>query len=93
MTFQINGRSAALVLAFVAGVHVGMPALTQARPVEKFEPAESLEGNYLAAVVAGSARDLGAASIYLREAIKNDPQNSELLERGFVAFLADGAIN
>ncbi|WP_346361285.1 tetratricopeptide repeat protein [Bosea sp. (in: a-proteobacteria)] len=93
MTFQINGRSAALVLAFVSGLHVGMPALAQARPVEKFEPAESLEGNYLAAVVAGSARDLGAASIYLREAIRNDPQNSELLERGFVAFLADGAMN
>ena len=93
MTFQINGRSAALALAFVAGLHVGMPALAQARPVEKFEPAESLEGNYLAAVVAGSARDLGAASIYLREAIRNDPQNSELLERGFVAFLADGAMN
>jgi len=93
VTFQINGRSAALVLAFVSGLHVGMPALAQARPVEKFEPAESLEGNYLAAVVAGSARDLGAASIYLREAIRNDPQNSELLERGFVAFLADGAMN
>lgn len=93
MTFQINGRSAALVLAVIAGLHVGMPALAQARPVEKFEPAESLEGNYLAAVVAGSARDLGAASIYLREAIKNDPKNSELLERGFVAFLADGAMN
>ena len=93
VTFQINGRSAALVLAFVSGLHVGLPALAQARPVEKFEPAESLEGNYLAAVVAGSARDLGAASIYLREAIRNDPQNSELLERGFVAFLADGAMN
>jgi tetratricopeptide (TPR) repeat protein len=93
VTFQIDGRGAALVLAFIAGLHVGMPALAQARPVEKFEPAESLEGNYLAAVVAGSARDLGAASIYLREAIKNDPQNNELLERGFVAFLADGAMN
>lgn len=93
VTFQIDGRSAALMLAFIAGLHVGMPALAQARPVDKFEPAESLEGNYLAAVVAGSARDLGAASIYLREAIKNDPQNSELLERGFVAFLADGAMN
>lgn len=95
MTFQIDGRgrNAALVLAFLAGLHVGLPAQAQARPVDKFEPAESLEGNYLAAVVAGSARDLGAASVYLREAIKNDPQNSELLERGFVAFLADGAMS
>ncbi|MFN3673351.1 MAG: tetratricopeptide repeat protein, partial [Bosea sp. (in: a-proteobacteria)] len=36
--------------------------------------------------------DLGAASVYLREAIKGDPQNNDLLERGFVAFLADGAM-
>lgn len=94
VTFQIDGRgrSAVLALAFLAGLHFGLPALAQARPVDKLEPAESLEGNYLAAVVAGSARDLGAASIYLREAIKNDPQNGDLLERGFVAFLADGAM-
>jgi tetratricopeptide (TPR) repeat protein len=43
-------------------------------------------------VVAGAGRDLAAASAYLREAIKDDPQNSDLLERGFVAFLADGAM-
>jgi len=86
------GRGALLALAFLAILHTGAPAQAQARPVDKFEPAESLEGNYLAAVVAGSGRDLGAASVYLREAIKNDPQNGELLERGFVAFLADGAM-
>ncbi len=95
MTFQSGrGRGALLALAFLAILQAGVsiPAQAQARPVEKFEPAESLEGNYLAAVVAGSGRDLGAASVYLREAIKDDPQNSELLERGFVAFLADGAM-
>jgi tetratricopeptide (TPR) repeat protein len=99
VTFQIDGRSAALVLALIAGLQLGPMAPAWAAPAEragaaeKFEPAESLEGNYLAAVVAGAARDLGAASIYLREAVKNDPQNGELLERGFVAFLADGAMS
>lgn len=96
VTFKSDGRgrSAVLALAFLAFLQTGasIPARAEARPVEKFEPAESLEGNYLAAVVAGSGRDLGAASVYLREAIKDDPQNSELLERGFVAFLADGAM-
>lgn len=96
MTFQSDGRGrgALLALAFLAILQTGVsvPAQAQARAAEKFEPAESLEGNYLAAVVAGSGRDLGAASVYLREAIKDDPQNSELLERGFVAFLADGAM-
>ncbi|KUL96976.1 hypothetical protein DK26_03170 [Bosea sp. WAO] len=96
VTFQSDGRGrgAVLALAFLAFLQTGasISARAEARPIEKFEPAESLEGNYLAAVVAGSGRDLGAASVYLREAIKDDPQNSELLERGFVAFLADGAM-
>ena len=96
VTFKCDGRgrSAVLALAFLALLQSGVPfsAQAQARPVEKFEAAESLEGNYLAAVVAGAGRDLAAASAYLREAIKDDPQNSDLLERGFVAFLADGAM-
>lgn len=96
VTFQIHGRgrSAIMALALLAGLQVSAPVMAQDQvsPAEKLEPADSLEGNYLAAVVAGASRDLGAASVYLREAIKNDPQNSELLERGFVAFLADGAM-
>jgi tetratricopeptide (TPR) repeat protein len=60
--------------------------------VDRFEPADSLEGNYLAAIVAGAARDAGAAATFLREAIKSDPRNADLLERAFIAFLADGAM-
>ncbi|MBV9078730.1 MAG: tetratricopeptide repeat protein [Methylobacteriaceae bacterium] len=55
-----------------------------------FAPADSLEGNYLAAYIAGTARDTAAAAIYYREALKEDPRNPELLERAFVALLADG---
>ncbi len=72
-----------------------VPALASApkqRQPERFEPADSIEGNYLAALIAGSARDTGAAATFLREALKYDPRNMELLERSFVAFLADGAM-
>lgn len=96
MTFRIKGRSAstAVVLALLLGLQAGAAAQGAAatRTNEQLEPADSLEGNYLAAIVAGAGRDLGAASVYLREAIKGDPQNFDLLERGFVAFLADGAM-
>lgn len=96
MTFRKNGhaRRATLALSLLIALNVGAAAqATTTRTTEPLEPADSLEGNYLAAIVAGAGRDLGAASIYLREAIKGDPQNSELLERGFVAFLADGSMN
>lgn len=53
-------------------------------------PAESAAGNYLAAVVAGAARDTRAAALYFREALRDDPNNPELLERAFVALLANG---
>ena len=56
------------------------------------EPAASLEGNFLSAYIAGSARDTAAATIFFREAIQEDPRNQELLERGFVAFLGNGSM-
>lgn len=101
MTFRMNGRGAGatLALALLVALHAGAAAqattqaTAQTRTTEPFEPAESLEGNYLAAIVAGAGRDLGAASVYLREAIKGDPKNNDLLERGFVAFLADGSMD
>ncbi|CAA9304611.1 MAG: FOG: TPR repeat, partial [uncultured Microvirga sp.] len=81
---------AAVLFTFVAGAAPN-PA---ARPVPPaaYEPADSLEGNYLAAYIAGVARDTVAAANYYREALKGDPRNPELLERAFVAFLADGAM-
>jgi tetratricopeptide (TPR) repeat protein len=59
---------------------------------EALRPAQSLEGNFLSAYVAGTARDTDAASLFFREAIQDDPGNQELLERGFVAFLASGSM-
>ncbi len=89
---RASGTAAALsLLMFLPAVAVAQGA-TQPRAADSLEPGDSLEGNYLAAIVAGASRDLGAASVYLREAIKEDPQNNDLTERAFVAFLADGAM-
>ncbi len=97
MTFRMKGRGprTALALAFLLAFQAAAMAqgAVATRTTQPLEPADSLEGNYLAAIVAGAGRDLGAASTYLREAIKGDPQNADLLERGFVAFLADGAMS
>ena len=64
----------------------------ESSPISEYEPAESLEGNFLAAYIAGAAKDTSAAASFYREAVKGDPKNAELLERAFVSLLADGAM-
>jgi tetratricopeptide (TPR) repeat protein len=88
------------VLALVLGtICLGAsPALARRTPpitatqAPTFQPAESLEGNYLAAYIAGASRDTTAAATFYREALKEDPRNPELLERAFISLLADGAM-
>ncbi|WP_246690408.1 tetratricopeptide repeat protein [Microvirga aerophila] len=80
-------------LVFSMAGLLAAPALAvNTDPNETLRPAMSLEGNYLAAYVAGSARDTAAATTFFREAIQIDPRNQELLERAFVAFLANGSM-
>jgi tetratricopeptide (TPR) repeat protein len=59
-------------------------------PNSVYTPADSLEGNFLAAYIAGASRDTSAAALFYREALRDDPKNPELLERAFLALLADG---
>ena len=47
-------------------------------------------GNYLAARHAGAQRDSAAAAAFFRAALRTDPRNGELLERAFIATLAEG---
>ncbi len=61
--------------------------LSVARP---FEVGASLSGNYLAAIIAGAERDTLAASTFFREALRDDPSNRDLVDRAFVAALANG---
>jgi tetratricopeptide (TPR) repeat protein len=49
-------------------------------------------GNYLAARHAGAQRDAAAAAAFFRAALRADPRNGELLERAFLATLAEGDI-
>ncbi len=86
-------RKGLSALVFVAAGLLASPAMAvNTDPDEILRPAESLEGNYLAAYVAGSARDTEAATVFFRQAIQDDPRNQELLERAFVAFLANGSM-
>jgi tetratricopeptide (TPR) repeat protein len=93
----LRSSGALVVVAGMAGIFVAYPALATRSATNPPKPviavaAESVEGNYLAAVVAGAARDTDAAATYFREALRGDPLNAELMERGFVAFLANGSM-
>ena len=80
------------LLLMTAGLLAAPAAVANTAEDEMLRPAQSLEGNFLSAYVAGSARDTEAATIFFREAIQEDPRNQELLERAFVAFLANGSM-
>ncbi|MHC2001126.1 tetratricopeptide repeat protein [Methylobacterium sp. CM6241] len=98
----MNGNAAtrrtlsALALCLAASVATSVTALAaqprESAPVTEYEPAESLEGNFLSAYIAGASKDTSAAASFYREAVKADPRNAELLERAFVSLLADGAL-
>ncbi|GJE15933.1 tetratricopeptide repeat protein [Methylobacterium marchantiae] len=98
----MNGNAAtrrtlsALALCLAASVATSITALAaqprESTPMTEYEPAESLEGNFLSAYIAGASKDTSAAASFYREAVKADPRNAELLERAFVSLLADGAL-
>jgi tetratricopeptide (TPR) repeat protein len=64
----------------------------QANPSRQFGVAETAAGNYLAALAASATRDTAAASHFFREALREDPRNSELEERSFISAVQDGAM-
>lgn len=89
-----RGGAALLALGLAWGAYPGTSyalaregGLAVARP---FEVGESLSGNYLAAIVAGASRDTLAASTFFQEALREDPNNTDLIDRAFIAALANG---
>ncbi|WP_296711577.1 tetratricopeptide repeat protein [Rhodoblastus sp.] len=84
-------KKVALGLAFAFGL---LPFPSQARQAVEisapFEVGESPAGNYLSARVAEAEHDTLAASTFLRESLRADPHNNELIQRAFVAALANG---
>ena len=53
----------------------------------------SLSGSYLAGRYAGKLRDMDIAARYFEQALRDDPNNSVLIERVFVFALSQGDIN
>jgi tetratricopeptide (TPR) repeat protein len=95
--FRVLALAAALATAVVS------PGLAQGRN-QSFEPLGatptfrdalrgSVYGNVLAARLASNVRDTSAASVYWRAALRQDPRNTEILERAFVTTLADGNVD
>jgi Flp pilus assembly protein TadD len=78
---------AAIVLPPRTPAFAARTSIAVARP---FAVGASPAGNYLAALVAGADRDTLAAATFFREVLRSDPRNRELLERAFVAALANG---
>ncbi len=94
---RVGTVGAVLAVSMTIGVLPALAKRSSASPrVETkagYSPASSLEGNYLAAYIAGNARDTSAAAMFYREALKEDPRNPELLDRAFISLLADGDMN
>ncbi|UJX46543.1 tetratricopeptide repeat protein [Xanthobacter sp. YC-JY1] len=90
MTTRRSTFSAALA-AGLAAVLTLSPGLARAEAVPDFDT--SLAGNYLAARLASTERDQDAAVVYLRNLMKLDARNEEILERTFFAMLMDGQID
>ena len=97
---KLRGILVALnVRKLLIGAGAGLALLAQGAAVSArdnaplsspFEVGESPAGNYLAALVAGAGKDTLAAATFFREALRYDPRNPQLIERTFVAALANG---
>ncbi|OYX04327.1 MAG: hypothetical protein B7Z15_17695, partial [Rhizobiales bacterium 32-66-8] len=81
----------AISAAVCAALVVTMPTLARADYPPLIDP--TVAGSYLAARLAGTERDTQAAVAYLRELLKLDPRNEEVVERAFFAMLVDGDVD
>ena len=70
---RASGTAAALSLLMFLPAVAAAQGATQPRSADSLEPGDSLEGNYLAAIVAGASRDLGAASVLRPAASRISP--------------------
>jgi tetratricopeptide (TPR) repeat protein len=93
-----NGGLKGLIISIgvVSAVAVASQAtMARAAPVGVSPPpvpAESFAGNYLAARIAGRAKDTRAESTFLRESLRRAPGDVELLRQAFTASVLNGDI-
>ncbi len=98
-------RVAVATLAFASALAWAGPIAAQTRTSANDEAKQgsfpsgrdliglTVSGSYLAARHASVDRDATAASAFYRAALRSDPKNNELLDRAFIASLADGDID
>lgn len=84
-------RPGAAIIALVTALGA-VPALAEAPP-DSFISHSSPAGNYLAARLATAERDTPAAASYYRALVRTFPRSGEILERAFLAVLAEGEID
>lgn len=84
-------RNLALMM-FIGAMLIGLGS-TSGTAAYARERADSLAGNYLAALVAGLSQDTSNAAFYYSEALRFDPRSAELIDRSFVSLLADGQMS
>jgi len=69
---------------------IGVYAFTASGARADTDFANTLSGNYLAALVAGMSNDPTSASRFYSESIKFDPRSADLAERALETLLAEG---
>ncbi|NBR12347.1 MAG: tetratricopeptide repeat protein [Alphaproteobacteria bacterium] len=89
-TARIAPKAYALSRGLLVSGLIGVSALTATAARADTDFANTLSGNYLAALVAGMSNDPTSASRFYSESIKFDPRSADLAERAFVTLLAEG---
>ena len=92
MTPSPRFRHAALAALAVLAFNATGAGSAQAQVPSSFSRASSA-GSFLAARHASVERDAAAAATYYRAALRGDPRNGEILNRAFLAVLANGDVD
>jgi len=100
MLFRFKCLTMVACAASILALPASLSAQTPDHPTETSVPFPTQEdlrdmtvaGSYLAARHASVERDAGSAAEFYRSALRKDPKNNELLDRAFIASLADGDI-
>nr|WP_272903749.1 tetratricopeptide repeat protein [Xanthobacter agilis] len=80
-----------MAAGLAAVLHLALPVTARAEAPTDTDL--TISGSYLAARFASAERDSDAAVTYLRNLLRLDPRNAEVIERAFFATLVDGQMD
>ena len=92
LPFRHAAMAAVAVVALSGTAYAQQTARSTTEPQTPLYSRTSVSGSFLAARHAGTERDAAAAANYYRSALRGDPRNNELLNRTFLAVLANGEV-